>query len=201
MYFVRKHNATAKLGVKDATAFKFLGGKMTALLWIDWINDRIGRGVSFLVWIGAVVLVWEVISRYVFGAPTIWAHGYTQRIFGSYFILIGAFAMLRGAHVRIDIFLPTKGGRKRAALDLLNYLMLLIWGLALAYEGWAFFQEALLWDEVDDGALGHPLWPIKLCLVIGAAMISTQAFAEIIRTIITLINPSYTHIRRYGNKS
>lgn len=172
-----------------------------ALLWIDWINDRIGRGVSFLVWIGAGVLVWEVVSRYLFGAPTIWAHGYTQRIFGSYFILIGAFTLLRGAHVRVDIFLPAKGGRKRAALDLLNYLMLLIWGFALAYEGWAFFQESLLWDEVDYGALGHPLWPIKLCLVIGAAMISFQAMAEIIRAIIALINPSYTQIRRYGNES
>ena len=174
---------------------------MTALLWVDWINNRIGRVASFIIWIGAGVLVWEVVSRYVFGAPTIWAHGYTQRLFGSYFILVGAFALLRGAHVRIDIFLPPKGTRRRAAQDLLNYLMLLIWGGALTYEGWGFFQDALLWQEVDDSALGHPLWPIKLCLVIGAGLISAQAVVEIIRSVISLINPSHEMTRRYGNES
>lgn len=172
---------------------------MTGLLWIDRVNDRIGKIVSFLIWVGAAVLVWEVVSRYVFNAPTIWAHGYTQRIFGSYFILIGAFALLRGSHVRIDIFLPAKGGRRRAALDLLNYLMLLIWGSALTYEGWAFFQDALLWNQKDDSALGHSIWPIKLCLVIGAGLISVQAVAEIIRSVAGLINPSINQTRQFGN--
>lgn len=174
---------------------------MISLLWVDWINDRIGRAVSFLIWVGAAVLVWEVVSRYIFDAPTIWAHGYTQRIFGCYFILIGAFTLLRGSHVRIDIFLPEKGCRRRAALDLLNYLMLLIWGAALTYEGWAFFQEALLWNEMDDSALGHPLWPIKLCLMLGAALISLQAVAEIIRSVAGLIDPSFNQTRQYGNDS
>ena len=163
---------------------------MAFLVWIDRINEGIGRAVSFLVWIGAAVLVWEVVSRYAFGAPTVWAHGYTQRIFGSYFILLGAFTLVRGDHVRIDLFLAAPGTRKRAALDLLNYALLLIWGLALTYEGWNFFQEALLWDEVDDSALGHPLWPIKLCLVVGAALISVQAIAETLRAVIGLVAPS-----------
>jgi len=168
---------------------------VTALLCVDRINDWIGRMVSFLVLVGAAILVWEVVSRYIFDAPTMWAHGYTQRVFSSYFILVGAFALLRGSHVRVDLFLPAEGSRKRAALDLLNYIMLLIWGAALTYEGWAFFQEALLWNEVDDSALGHPLWPIKLCLVVGAGLISIQAATEIIRAAIGLINPSFSQKR------
>lgn len=174
---------------------------MAVLLWVDWINDRIGRTVSYLIWFGAAVLVFEVVARYGFGAPTVWAHGYTQRIFGAYFILIGAFTLLRGGHVRIDIFLPSKGSRRRAALDLLNYTMLLIWGLALTYEGWAFFQDALLWGEVDDSALGHSLWPIKLALVIGAALITTQAAAEMVRAVIGLVHPSTHQTRLYDNES
>lgn len=174
---------------------------MAILRLIDRLNEGIGRIVSFLVWIGAAVLVWEVVARYVFGAPTVWAHGYTQRIFGSYFILLGAFTLLRGGHVRIDILLATQGTRKRAALDMLNYVMLLIWGLALTWEAWNFLQEALLWNEIDDSALGHPLWPIKLCLVIGAALISLQAVVELVRSLVALISPKTLQVDLMTNES
>jgi len=160
---------------------------------IDRLNDTVGKMVSFLVWIGAAILVWEVVSRYAFGAPTIWAHGYTQRVFGSYFIMLGAFTLVRGGHVRIDIFLANRGTRRRAVLDVLNYSMLLIWGAALTYEAWYFLQESLLWGEVDDSALGHPLWPIKLCLLLGSGLITLQAIAEIIRAAIGVVSPNLHH--------
>jgi TRAP-type mannitol/chloroaromatic compound transport system permease small subunit len=63
---------------------------MRLLRQIENINILIGKAIFFLIWIGIVVLCWEVVARYVFGSPTIWAHGYTQRIFGTYFVLVGA---------------------------------------------------------------------------------------------------------------
>tara|TARA_R110002095_G_scaffold68252_3_gene58087 strand:+ start:1734 stop:2264 length:531 start_codon:yes stop_codon:yes gene_type:complete len=168
---------------------------MKLLDWIDQTNLLIGRLVSFLLWIGAAVLVWEVISRYALNAPTVWAHGYTQRIFGAYFILIGAFTLVKGGHVRVDLFLGEEGSRRRAFLDVVNYAFLLIWGFALTSEGWRFFQEALLWNQLDDSALAHPLWPVKLCLVIGAGLISIQALAEIIRSLAALVAPEFALTR------
>ena len=60
---------------------------------IDKASEISGKLVSYLVWIGALMLAWEVIGRYSFQAPTAWAHGYSQRIFGSYFVMVGAFTL------------------------------------------------------------------------------------------------------------
>jgi len=163
---------------------------MRYLAWIDWLNLLIGRIVSFAIWVGATILVWEVVSRYLFDRPTIWAHGYSQRVFACYFILIGVYTLLRDGHVRVDIFLVNRGARGRSFLDAVNYAFLLTWCGALTYEGWNFFQEALLWNEKDDGALAHPLWPIKLCLVVAAGLISLQALTGLIRSLVGAANPS-----------
>lgn len=140
---------------------------MQILYRVDVLNEYIGRLVSWLIWIGAAILVYEVVMRYAVNSPTSWAHGYTQRIFGSYFILLGTFTLLRRGHVRIDLFLRAEGTRTRAVQDIFNYGMLLIWMLALAYEGWGFLRESILWAEVDESGLGHPLWPPKLMLFVG----------------------------------
>lgn len=162
---------------------------MRLLEWIDRVSLAFGKVASILVWVGAAVLVWEVIARYVFGSPTIWAHGYTQRIFGAYFILIGAFTLIQGGHVRVDLFIGRIGTRRRALLDVINYGLLLVWASALTYQGWLFFDDSLLWAERDDSALAHPMWPIKFCLFAGAALILLQGAAEMIRALAALIDP------------
>ncbi|MCV2882989.1 TRAP transporter small permease subunit [Actibacterium sp. XHP0104] len=174
---------------------------MNILLWIDRLNLLAGRAVSYVVWIGAAILVWEVVSRYAFGNPTVWAHGYTQRIFASYFILIGAYTLLRGGHVRVDLLLTNRGPRALAFFDAVNYAFLLIWTSALTYEGWNFFQEALLWSERDDSALAHPLWPVKLVLVVAAGLIALQAFAGFIRSVVAISFPSKSNLGALRHES
>ena len=163
---------------------------MRLLKWVDAVNLAIGRAVGALVWIGAAILFFEVIARYVFGAPTIWAHGYTQRVFGAYFILVGAYTLLQGGHVRIDLMLNSAGPRRRACLDALNYAMLVIWAAALSYEGWTFFLESWVWNERDENALAHPLWPPKLALFLGSVLIAIQGLVELIYALLRIVHPS-----------
>jgi TRAP-type mannitol/chloroaromatic compound transport system permease small subunit len=113
---------------------------MIILRMIDRLNIAIGRAVSFLIWVGIVVLCYEVVARYVFGQPTLWAHGYTQRIFGSYFVLVGAYTLIRKNHVRVDLLLNTGPPRWQAFLDLLNFSFLVLWGSVLTYEAFWFFE-------------------------------------------------------------
>jgi TRAP-type mannitol/chloroaromatic compound transport system permease small subunit len=162
---------------------------MFLLRLIDRFGLLMGRLVSFLVWAGIVVLCWEVVARYVFGAPTIWAHGYTQRIFGAYFVLVGAYTLIRRDHVRIDLFINGSRPRVNAALDLVNYVFLIVWGVALTWEGFWFFEDAWRYGDLDDSVLQHPMWPIKLCLFAGAALITLQASAEAIRSLVLMANP------------
>ena len=63
---------------------------MNPLRIIESFNLAIGKLCSFAVFIGMAIVIYEVIARYAFNAPSVWAPGYTQRIFAGYFILIGA---------------------------------------------------------------------------------------------------------------
>lgn len=156
---------------------------------ISRFNMMFGKLVSYLVWAGIVIIILEVVLRYVFNMPTVWGPGYTQRIFGSYFVLIGAYTLLQGGHVRVDLLLNTRSVRWNSFLDFLNYLVLMIWTVALVYEGWFYFEESWSFNEVDDSALGHPLWPVKLALLLGVLAICVQGAAELLRALIGMVRP------------
>ena len=153
---------------------------------IDNISDWSGRISSYLVFFGIFVLAFEVVARYFFDAPTVWAHGYSQRIFGSYFVLVGAYTLLKNGHVRVDIIYQRFSLRKRAFLDLVNYTLLLIWSFVLIREGWMFMSSFGI-READEMVLAHPVYPVKFLLFIGAALITIQGINRLIVSIIVLI--------------
>lgn len=151
------------------------------------LSEYSGKLFSYLVWIGAIMLAWEVAARYFFNAPTVWAHGYSQRIFGSYFILIGAFTLLKGGHVRIDIIINKFGFRTRKLFDMFNYSVLLLWTSVLLREGWIYFARSFEIKEVDEMVLAHPVYPIKFLLVLGALLITLQGGAMLLTSLVSLV--------------
>ena len=157
------------------------------LRFINAMSEWSGKSFSYLVWVGAVMLAWEVVSRYVFNAPTIWAHGYSQRIFGSYFIMVGAFTLLRGGHVRVDLITTLFSFRVQKFFDLLNCAFLLLWGTFLIKEGWTFFWNSWLLREADEMALAHPVYPVKFLLVVGSVLITLQALSLFVSSMVSLI--------------
>lgn len=156
---------------------------------VDRLNIAIGKTISLLIWAGIVVLCYEVVARYIFGQPTLWAHGYTQRIFGSYFVLVGAYTLIRNDHVRVDLLLNTGSPRRRAVLDLINFGFLILWAGVLAWEALWFFEDSWRFGEVDESALRHPMWPVKLAMFAGVALIGLQGVIEAIRAAIRIIHP------------
>lgn len=162
---------------------------MNPIRLIDSFNQITGKLVSYFVWAGMAIVVYEVIARYVFNAPSVWAPGYTQRVFAGYFILIGAYTLIKGGHVRVDILLNTRSPRWNAFADFINYLALTIWTLALTYEAWYYFMDAWQFNEVDDSALRHPMWPVNLALFLGSALILTQGLSGLLTSALEFINP------------
>ena len=69
------------------------------LKFVDSISNWSGKIFAFLLWHGVAVLVYEVAARHLFDAPTIWAHGMTQRIFAAYYFICGAYIKIGRAHV------------------------------------------------------------------------------------------------------
>ncbi|WP_372966159.1 TRAP transporter small permease subunit [Marinobacter sp.] len=162
---------------------------MNPLRIIETFNLITGKVFSFFVFLGMAIVVYEVIARYVFNAPSVWAPGYTQRVFAGYFILIGAYTLIKGGHVRVDILLDTRSPRWNAFTNILNYLALVIWTLALSYEAWFYFIDAWEFNELDDSALRHPMWPVNLTLFIGTSLILVQGISGLIASGIEFIKP------------
>lgn len=159
----------------------------TFFLTVDRISEWSGKIVSFVIYIGILMLVFEVVARYFFDSPTIWAHGYSQRLFGSYFILVGAFTLLKDAHVRVDIIYQRFSLRVRALLDILNYALLILWTSVLVKEGITFFLNSWEIREADEMALAHPVYPVKFLLVVGVVLILMQGITRLMMSCITLV--------------
>jgi len=71
------------------------------IMTVEKLNDRMGKLVAFLVYPTMLVLVYEVMMRYAFGRPTIWAHETSCMLYGAHFILGGAYALRHNAFVNV----------------------------------------------------------------------------------------------------
>ncbi len=151
------------------------------------LSEWSGKIFSFLIYFGIVMLVFEVVARYFFDSPTVWAHGYCQRIFGSYFVMIGAYTLLQNGHVRVDVLYNRFSVRKRAFLDVINYALLLIWSCVLVKEGISFFTNSWAIRETDEMVLAHPIYPVKFLLVVGVLLITLQGLNQLFLSVHVLV--------------
>lgn len=154
------------------------------------------RVESVIGWIGAILLAivvaigtYEVVMRYAFNAPSNWVHATSTTLCVIVFALAGAYAMLRGAHMRVTVLVDRwSPAKQRAALWLgylcgIAYLLGLGWGLwREAYQAVWRFQGALWTPELTPGP---PNWLLpslgKTALVIGCALFIVAVIAVAIR--------------------
>jgi TRAP-type mannitol/chloroaromatic compound transport system permease small subunit len=128
-------------------------------------------------------LTYEVIARYVFHKPTIWAYDVTYMLYGTIFMLGAAYTLYKGGHIRTDIFYMTWSVRTRGMVDAVLYLVLFFPGVIFFF--WAGLQEALhAWDigEVSDASPWRPpLYPLKAVIPISLALLLIQGVSEFLK--------------------
>ena len=153
---------------------------------VDAISEYSGRWVSWIVYVGIIMLSLEVVLRYVFNSPTVWAHGYTQRLYGSYFVLIGAYTFIHKGHVRVDLLYERVSQKGKAILDIINCAFLLVWSGVLIPVSLAFFLKSYNMNEVDEMVLAHPIWWVKFMIIIGMLLIALQGLAEVMKSVLVI---------------
>lgn len=147
---------------------------------IDNLSDRVGGIFSFVVYGLIGVLVFEVVMRYVFDAPTVWAHEGSGFLFGAYFMFAGAYALRHGAHIKVDIFYKRFPLHMRSRLDLFTWMLFYIFCIALLwYGGRAAWSSVAVWEH-SATMWGPPIWPIKLVLPIAVALMAVQGVTKTI---------------------
>jgi len=156
-----------------------------AIALIDRVSDVIGRLIAWLILPLVGGLTWEVIARYVFHAPTIWAYDLTYMLYGSHFMLGAGYALLRGAHIRTDFLYERYSDRTKGIIDTIAYL-------GFFFPGMLFFflsslDEALhAWrirEMSEQTAWRPPIWPFKMAVPVAAALLLVQGVAELLKSL------------------
>lgn len=155
---------------------------------IDRVSDWSGKLFAWLIVGLALVVGVEVFKRYILNAPTAWIFDLNSMLYGTLFMMCGAYALAQNAHVRGDFLYGSMRPRVQAALDLSLYILFFIPGiLALIYAGYDF--AALSWrinEHSNVTADGPPVYQFKAFIPIAGSLVMLQGMAEIARCVICL---------------
>lgn len=157
----------------------------SVLAFIDTVNDRIGKIASFLIVAITLILVYEVVMRYMFNSPTIWVHETTQFVYGAHFLLAGAYCLLHRAHVNVDVLYMRFPLRARAIVDAITAMFFFLLIVILLWHGTKMAWESLMILETTHTFWAPPVYPIKMLVPIEALLVLFQGLAKFIRDLLT----------------
>ena len=157
-------------------------------LFVDKVSTWVGHTFSWLIMALTLMITWEVFSRYVLDHPHPWAFDVMIMMYGSMFMMSGAYTLSKNGHVRGDVLYGFFPPRLQAGLDLALYILFFIPGVfALAWAGYNFAAESWAINEHSNvTANGPPVSPFKTVLPLAGAFLLVQGVVEIIRCVMCL---------------
>lgn len=155
---------------------------------IDKFSQWVGHAFAWCIMAMTFGVGYEVFVRYVLRDPTSWAFDLSFILYGSLFIMSGAYTLSRGGHVRADVFSRRWVPRTQATIEIVLYFIFFFPAvLALVIAGWGYGYEAFAIREVSvNSPVGVPIWPLKLLIPAAGVLLTLQGIAEVLRAIICL---------------
>jgi TRAP-type mannitol/chloroaromatic compound transport system permease small subunit len=158
------------------------------LLFVDRVSTWVGHAFSWLI-VGLTLLItWEVFSRYVLDAPHAWAFDAMAMLYGTLFMMAGAYTLSVNGHVRGDVLYGFFTPRAQATIDLTLYLVFFLPGvIALVWAGYYYAADSWRINEHSNiTADGPPIYPFKTVIPIAGGLLLMQGIVEIMRCIICI---------------
>ena len=160
---------------------------------VDLVSYWSGKIAAWLIVALTLVVSIEVFKRYILNAPTAWIFDFNNMLYGTLFMLCGAYTLAAAGHVRADFVYIYMKPRWQATLDLILYILFFIPGiLGLIYAGADF--AAISWrigEHSTVTAEGPPVYQFKTMIPIGGALVMLQGLAEIVRCVIAIRNNAW----------
>ena len=155
---------------------------------IDQLSKSVGHAFAWCIVILTLGTCYEVGVRYLLNDPTSWAFDLSYLMYGAVFYMAGAYTLSRAGHVRADMFYRKWSQRNQGVVELTLYLLFFFPGiLALVVAGSDYGLESMRIGEVSvNSPAGVPIWPLKMMIPFGAALIALQGVAEVLRCIVCL---------------
>jgi len=151
---------------------------------IDTFSEWTGNVVAWLCVPLAIVVFYEVVSRYFFDDPTIWAYDLSYMLYGALFMLGAAFALRRGAHIRTDMLWDKFSDTTKGKIDFYAYILFFFPGMILLFttsidDAWHAFTIG----ELSEQTPWRPyLWPIKSVVPLTSLLLLIQGVSEILKS-------------------
>ena len=154
---------------------------------VDNISTWVGKAFAWLIVVLMLLVVVEVFKRYALNAPTAWVFDASNMLYGTLFMMGGAYALAHDGHVRGDFFYGRFKPRTQAMLDLVLYIVFFLPGVsALTWSGWTYFGESLAIRETTFNATPLPVYPFKFIIPLAGAMVLIQGLSEMLRCVVCL---------------
>jgi len=155
---------------------------------IDGISTWVGKLCAWLIIALMGVVCIEVFKRYILNAPTAWIFDLDNMLYGTLFMLAGAYTLAQNAHVRGDFLYSSMRPRMQAGLDVVLYIAFFIPGIAaLIYSGYVFAVES--WTIAEHSTVtadGPPVYQFKAMIPVAGVLVMLQGLAEIVRCVVCL---------------
>ena len=154
---------------------------------VDRFSMVVGKTFAWLIVALMLVVCGEVFKRYALNAPTAWIFDANNMLYGTLFMMGGAYTLAQAGHVRGDFFYGSMKPRTQAALDLALFALFFLPGVvALTWSGWTYFSESLAMREQTFNADPLPLYPFKFVIPVAGLVLLIQGVAEMVRCVLCL---------------
>src|ERR1700681_152005 len=158
------------------------------LYFMDGISTWVGKAAAWLIILLMTVVCVEVFKRHIMNMPTAWIFDLNNMLYGTTFMLCGAYTLAQNAHVRGDFLYSSMRPRMQAWLDIVLYAVFFIPGIAaLIYAGFDYAADSWrIAEHSNVTADGPPVYHFKSVIPIAGALVMLQGVAEIVRCVVCL---------------
>lgn len=156
---------------------------------VDKLTEFIGQLFSLLLIPLMCIVSMEVILRYIFNSPTIWAWDVNMQLFSLLLVIGGSYAYLHDAHVRVDVVLNGLSARTKIYLDLFTSLLFFFVIGVLLWQSSVEGIEAFTTKENYSSLWSPPIYPLKLAIPFFVFLLLLQGITKFISGILKLTDP------------
>jgi TRAP-type mannitol/chloroaromatic compound transport system permease small subunit len=152
------------------------------------LSTWVGHAFSWLIVSLTLLISWEVFSRYALDHPHAWAFDAMIMMYGTLFMMAGAYTLSKNGHVRGDVLYSFFTPRTQAVIDLVLYVLFFIPGvIALAWAGYTYAAESwAILEHSNISSEGPPVYPFKTVIPVAGAFLLLQGLVEIVRCVVCI---------------
>ena len=158
-------------------------GLLAAIALLEFPGIAVARIAAWVIVPMTGALVYEVVARYVFGKPTMWAYDITYMMAGTLFMLGAAYALRNGSHVRADFLLTALRPKWQAMIDLALYLCVYFPAIGIFFKvSIVFAVQSVRQQETYPESPWMPIiYPLKIVIPVTLALLLLQGLAEVLK--------------------